>query len=90
MFPEYVEKFNQRQLSEQPASEQVSPVPPHDEDSSRPLSDKLDTSMQEDLKRVEALKEARKNKKQSFPTWMLLLLFSIFGVVMALPLLQPW
>lgn len=88
MFPEYVEKFNQGQLSEQPASEQASPVPPRDEDS-RTSSEKLGTSKQEDLKRVETQKEARKNKKQSFPTWMMLLLLSIFGVVMALPLLQP-
>ncbi|KAK9282321.1 hypothetical protein L1049_005235 [Liquidambar formosana] len=81
MFPEYVEKYNQQQLSEQqPVSEQVSPVLPQEADSK---------SMQEDRQRVETLEDTRKNRRQSFPTWMLVLMFSIFGIVMALPLLQP-
>lgn len=81
MFPEYVEKYNQ-QLAEQTLSEQVSPVPSQED--SRQL---LDTKMQ-DLKRVETPTDTIKNRSQTFPTWMLLLMVSIFGIVMALPLLQ--
>ncbi|CBI35791.3 unnamed protein product, partial [Vitis vinifera] len=85
MFPEYVEKYNQ-QLSEQSLSEQGSPAPSQED--SRRLLDKVGNSMREDLKRVETPKDTRKNRRQSFPTWMLVLLVSIFGIVMALPLLQ--
>ena len=82
MFPEYVDKYNQQLL----ASEQMSSEMPYDE-SSRPVLEKVLDSA-EGMKRVDGLKDMRKNKKQPFPTWMMLLLFSIFGVVMALPLLQ--
>lgn len=88
MFPEYVEKYNQQQLAEQVASEpRVSSENPHDK-SSKPALEKSLDSTGKDAKRVEGLKDARRKKKQPFPTWMMLLLFSIFGVVMALPLLQ--
>ena len=86
MFPEYVEKYN-RQLSEQTLSEQVSPVP--SEVDSRRLLDKVGNSLREDLKIVETPQDTRQKRRQSsFPTWMLLLMVSIFGIVMALPLLQ--
>ena len=87
MFPEYVEKYNQQQLSEQDASDRVLSEVPHDK-SSRPVLEKNLDSTGEGMKTVEELKDVRKNRKQPFPTWMMLLLFSIFGVVMALPLLQ--
>ncbi|KAA8541571.1 hypothetical protein F0562_022723 [Nyssa sinensis] len=87
MFPEYVEKYEQQQLSEQPVLEQLSPVLTQKENS-KPLLEKLGNSVQEDMNRVEALKDNKNGKRQSFPTWMLLLLVSIFGIVMALPLLQ--
>lgn len=87
MFPEYVEKYNQQQLSEQVATEQRETR--HDK-SSRSVSEKNSDSTGEDMKKVEGLKDVRRNKKQPFPTWVMLLLFSIFGVVMALPLLQLW
>uniref|UniRef100_I1KHJ8 UBC core domain-containing protein n=1 Tax=Glycine max TaxID=3847 RepID=I1KHJ8_SOYBN len=86
MFPEYVEKYNQQQLSEQAAPERVSSDTSPDK-SSRPVLEKKLESNGEDMRRVDGLKEVRKNRKP-FPTWMMLLLFSIFGVVMALPLLQ--
>ncbi|BBG98729.1 ubiquitin-conjugating enzyme 34, partial [Prunus dulcis] len=85
IFPEYVEKYNQQQLSEQLITERVSSE--LSQENSRPLLEKVDDSTG-GMKRLDALKEARKNKKQSFPTWMMLLLISVFGVVMALPLLQ--
>uniref|UniRef100_A0A5B7CDK8 E2 ubiquitin-conjugating enzyme n=1 Tax=Davidia involucrata TaxID=16924 RepID=A0A5B7CDK8_DAVIN len=82
MFPQYVEKYEQQQLSEQ-----LSPVLTQRENS-RPLLEKLGNSVQDDMNRVEAPKDNKNRRKQSFPTWMLLLLVSIFGIVMALPLLQ--
>ncbi|GAV87318.1 UQ_con domain-containing protein [Cephalotus follicularis] len=83
LFPEYVEKYNHQQL----VSEQFSPQSPQEEDG-RPKVVKFDTSLGEDMKRADTLKDARRDRKQSFPTWLMLLLVSIFGIVMALPLLQ--
>ncbi|KAJ6394320.1 hypothetical protein OIU77_023530 [Salix suchowensis] len=83
LFPEYVEKHNQELHSEQHVSSQAT-----QEDKSRPKLEKLGDSSMEDAKRVDALQGARRNRKQPFPTWMMVLLVSIFGVVMALPLLQ--
>lgn len=85
MFPEYVEKYNQQRLAEQQVLEQVSPDVPQEENS-KPNVEKVGNL--EDMKTVDTLKDTRKNKKQPFPTWMMLLLVSIFGIVMALPLLQ--
>ncbi|KAM3699133.1 hypothetical protein ACB098_05G002300 [Castanea mollissima] len=83
LFPEYVEKYNQQLLSEKLAAEQVSPEPSREENSSL-----MSKSVGEDVKRVDAVQDRRKAKKDSFPTWMMFLLVSIFGIVMALPLLQ--
>lgn len=88
MFPEYVEKYNKQQLSEQVTSEQPTSSETGQDKSPRSVLENNVESTGEDLKRVEGLKDARRNRKQGFPTWMMLLLFSIFGVVMALPLLQ--
>lgn len=88
MFPEYVEKYNKQQLSEQVTSEQPKSSETGQDKSPRSVLENNVESTGEDLKRVEGLKDARRNRKQGFPTWMMLLLFSIFGVVMALPLLQ--
>ncbi|GAY60314.1 hypothetical protein CUMW_201030 [Citrus unshiu] len=85
LFPDYVEKYNEQQLAEQRVSEQLSPES-RNEENSRPKVEKVGSG--EDMKTIDTPKEARKNRKQSFPTWMLLLLVSIFGIVMALPLLQ--
>lgn len=80
-----MEKYNEQQLAEQRVSEQLSPES-RNEENSRPKVEKVGSG--EDMKTIDTPKEARKNRKQSFPTWMLLLLVSIFGIVMALPLLQ--
>lgn len=89
MFPEYVDKYNQQQLPEQVAStEHMASETASQDKSSRPMLRKALESTGEETEIVGDLKDVRKNKKQSFPTWMMLLLFSIFGVVMALPLLQ--
>ncbi|KAJ4827600.1 hypothetical protein Tsubulata_026406 [Turnera subulata] len=87
LFPEYVEKYNQLQQSEQqPAPEQESSELPRG-DGSRPIVGP-GNALGEGVKKVDTPIDQRRNKKQVFPTWMMLLLVSIFGVVMALPLLQ--
>lgn len=85
LFPEYVEKHNEQQLAEQRVSEQLSPESPNEENSRQKVEK---VGLGEDMKTIDTAKQARKNRKQSFPTWMMLLLVSIFGIVMALPLLQ--
>lgn len=81
LFPEYVEKYEEQRLSEQPVVEEQ-PVVARQE--ANPLLDI--NGKRDELKRVEKPKEDV--KKQSFPTWMLVLLVSFVGLVMALPLLQ--
>ncbi|PKI37934.1 hypothetical protein CRG98_041671 [Punica granatum] len=91
MFPEYVDKYNQQQLSEQVVQEQVI--------SERRKENKPETSRDTNGNSTEgtanlkdevgsAEKDIPKNKKQAMPTWMILLLVSFFGLVMTLPLLQ--
>ncbi|XWS16099.1 hypothetical protein CRYUN_Cryun34aG0056500 [Craigia yunnanensis] len=75
LFQEYVDKYNKQQ--QQLVSEHL-----------KPEVEKLVNSSGEDVKKVDTLRDTRRNRKQSFPTWMMLLLFSIFGIIMALPLLQ--
>ncbi|XP_021902877.1 ubiquitin-conjugating enzyme E2 34-like [Carica papaya] len=88
LFPEYVEKYNQQQqLSEQSVPEQLPPKLSKNENS-RLKMEKLGHSSSEDMKGVNTLKDTKGNRKHSFPAWMMLLLVSIFGIVMALPLLQ--
>ncbi|XP_027169021.1 ubiquitin-conjugating enzyme E2 34-like isoform X1 [Coffea eugenioides] len=86
LFPEYVEKYEQ-QLSEQAVTDKVSPVSNPAENTRSSLGEHENPTRGE-INRIEPPKEV-KNQRHSFPTWLLLLLVSIFGVVMALPLLQP-
>ncbi|KAL3720717.1 hypothetical protein ACJRO7_005516 [Eucalyptus globulus] len=85
IFPEYVEKYNEQQLAEQHVSEQVGPEHPKDDNT---VTDRDGNATGAQVKNLNTPKEMRRNRKQSFPTWMMLLLISIFGLVMALPLLQ--
>lgn len=82
LFPEYVEKYNQLQH----VPEQVQSEAPGD-DGGRP---KVETGngLGEGMEKLDAQMDIKRNRKPVFPTWMMLLLVSIFGVVMALPLLQ--
>ncbi|KAJ0755708.1 putative ubiquitin-conjugating enzyme E2, ubiquitin-conjugating enzyme/RWD [Helianthus annuus] len=83
LFPEYVEKYEDQRLSEQPAIEEQ-PVVAKQEENSQDLLEKKD-----ELKRVETAKEdVKEGRKQSFPMWVVLLLVSFVGLVMALPLMQ--
>ncbi|XP_052175540.1 ubiquitin-conjugating enzyme E2 34-like isoform X2 [Diospyros lotus] len=88
IFPEYVQKYEQKQLADQRVEEHESTA--HNlKSNSRPLLEKMGNSKQEENpKRVEGPRDLKNARKQSIPTWVLLVLFSIFGVVMALPLLQ--
>ncbi|CAN4085102.1 unnamed protein product [Withania somnifera] len=86
LFPEYLEKYEQQQLLSQPVPEQLSSVQAVAENS-RPLLEHGNSTKHE-VNRVKHLKDAKKQQRKSCPTWLLLLLVSIFGVVMALPLLQ--
>ncbi|KAK6796081.1 hypothetical protein RDI58_009536 [Solanum bulbocastanum] len=87
LFPEYVEKYEQQQLPSQPVPEQLSSMPAGAE-KSRPLLEEHDNSTKDEVNRVKPLKDIKNQQRKSVPTWLLLLLVSIFGVVMALPLLQ--
>ncbi|CAO2824645.1 unnamed protein product [Amaranthus hypochondriacus] len=83
LFPEYVEKYNQQREQVQ---SQASLVPSQDESS----PSKSETSNNNRLETAANVEngDRRNNGRQSIPTWMLLLLFSIFGLVMSLPFLE--
>lgn len=85
LFPEYVDKYHQ-QLNEQAQSEKSS-SPSQGHNSSSP-KERIGNDVEENQEQG-AQKERIDNRRQSIPTWMLLLLFSFLGAVMALPLLQP-
>ncbi|XP_055832873.1 ubiquitin-conjugating enzyme E2 34-like [Solanum dulcamara] len=79
LFPEYVEEYEEQQLLVHSVQEQVSSMPTQAENC---------TPLLDGLNRVEPRKDMEIQRRKSLPTWLLLLLVSIFGVVMALPLLQ--
>ncbi|XP_068663439.1 ubiquitin-conjugating enzyme E2 34-like [Aristolochia californica] len=85
LFPEYVEKYNQQQQNgEQFVSEQT--LLRRETSKSGPLT----TKNVEGKDREETANDARNRRRtKKFPFWLLLLLASVFGIVMALPLLQP-
>ncbi|CAN0877794.1 Probable ubiquitin-conjugating enzyme E2 33 [Linum grandiflorum] len=88
LFPEYVEKYNlvQQQQSDQLVSD--APQEITQDENSRPTPENANGLLEEAGRVVDPAKDARRNRKQAFPTWVMLLLVSIFGIVMALPLLQ--
>lgn len=85
LFPEYVEKYNQQQLAEQAGTQQTTPESPQKNNTKAESENTVDPTKEDS---EGGLKERRKNKKQGLPAWIILLLVSVFGVVMALPLLQ--
>uniref|UniRef100_A0A0A9AV03 Ubiquitin-conjugating enzyme E2 34 n=1 Tax=Arundo donax TaxID=35708 RepID=A0A0A9AV03_ARUDO len=84
LFPEYVEKYNQQQQLEHAVAEpepQENPTPgPSPAVQQAPALDNKAKAV------VEARRE--KNQKKAVPFWMVLVMFSVFGAVMALPLMQ--
>ncbi|KAF8106067.1 hypothetical protein N665_0147s0025 [Sinapis alba] len=81
LFPEYVEKYKQQELAEQ--TQQTSQESPQESNAKAEPEQTVVNPTKE-----EGVKEKRKNKKQGLPAWIIVLLVSVFGVVMALPLLQ--
>ncbi|KAJ6836419.1 ubiquitin-conjugating enzyme E2 34-like isoform X2 [Iris pallida] len=85
LFPEYVEKHNQQELPEQSISEQAAsrehPVPQPATTLER--APKLEGA---DAKIVRNGRNRGRTKR--VPFWLLMLLVSVFGIVMALPLLH--
>ncbi|KAL8151676.1 hypothetical protein V2J09_021484 [Rumex salicifolius] len=82
MFPEYVEIYNTKQQDESAVS--PAPSPERNNAKLKKEDNVLDRLQAEDNKN-----NKRNKRKQPLPTWLLLLMFSIFGFVIALPLLQP-
>ncbi|XP_022563734.2 ubiquitin-conjugating enzyme E2 34 isoform X2 [Brassica napus] len=84
LFPEYVEKYKQQELAEQ--TRQTSPKSPQESNTKAESEKTVVNPTKEDSEG--GLKEKRKKKKQGLPAWIIVLLVSVFGAVMALPLLQ--
>ncbi|KAK9096448.1 hypothetical protein Sjap_021945 [Stephania japonica] len=89
MFPEYVDKYNQQRQAEKCASENVASVTPRKEDNEGTPAAPTKGSRKED-ESMGTVNDTRNNQKASnkFPFWLLVLLVSLFGVLMALPLVQ--
>ncbi|XP_010442532.1 PREDICTED: probable ubiquitin-conjugating enzyme E2 33 [Camelina sativa] len=88
LFPEYVEKYSQQQVAEEEAAtQQKTPEDSPESENPKVESEKSVAIKKEGIQEV-GLKERRRNKKEALPGWIVLLLVSIVGVVMALPLLQ--
>lgn len=78
-----MEKYNEH-IAEQARLEAASMTT--QEESSLLNSDTLDNNMQANVAKADG--DRINNRKQSVPTWVLLLLLSIFGLVMSLPFLE--
>lgn len=85
MFPEYVEKYEGQQLAEKAVPEQKRAEQASEE--ARPLLEQIGNSKGE-VNKPEPQRDIKNVRRQSFPTWVLVLLVSIFGIVISLPLLQ--
>ncbi|XP_047328857.1 ubiquitin-conjugating enzyme E2 34-like [Impatiens glandulifera] len=103
IFPEYMEKHEKLSNQSTNNDDELSPRLPNKENSQNPSllekrarnqEEKQGRNEEEDEEGVNNNKNPRRRqqeerrKKQSVPTWVLVLLFSVFGIVMALPLLQ--
>ncbi|XP_071713821.1 probable ubiquitin-conjugating enzyme E2 33 [Rutidosis leptorrhynchoides] len=86
LFPEYVEKYEEQKISVQ-AVVKEQPVAKREENL-QSLLDKNDGKKDEVKREEKPNEDVKQAKKPSFPTWMLVLLVSFVGLVMALPLLQ--
>ncbi|WOL06514.1 ubiquitin-conjugating enzyme E2 34-like [Canna indica] len=83
LFPEYVEKYQQQQAPTQSISE------PQTMDESSNHSTPTEENSKQGGQDREIVYDANKRRQsKQVPFWLVLLLLSIFGVVMALPLLQ--
>ncbi|XP_020578883.1 ubiquitin-conjugating enzyme E2 34-like [Phalaenopsis equestris] len=89
LFPEYVEKYNHNQLraveqsvSEQPTQkQQPNPTPSTTYEAAKRPENATEQNIPVNIAR-------NRQQTRNVPLWLLLLLASVFGVVMALPLFQ--
>ncbi|XP_071731970.1 probable ubiquitin-conjugating enzyme E2 33 [Rutidosis leptorrhynchoides] len=93
LFPEYVEKYEEQQIREQPTAAVEEQAVGKREQNSQPSFILVERNKQQQQGKKEEVEEQVKKanedvKKQSFPTWVLVMLVSFVGLVMALPLLQ--
>ncbi|KZV27539.1 CMP-N-acetylneuraminate-beta-galactosamide-alpha-2, 3-sialyltransferase 1 [Dorcoceras hygrometricum] len=88
LFPEYVVKYED-QLAAQQSVEQATPALIKTENCGPSLRKRGAKEEPSDVKSPQKL-NSRNVSRQSFATWLLLLLVLIFGSLMALPLLQLW
>ncbi|THU66300.1 hypothetical protein C4D60_Mb05t12690 [Musa balbisiana] len=82
LFPEYVEKYQQQQAL------LLSISGLQTKDDSRPPSTMAEESAKQGENRKVARDAPKGRQRKQFPLWLLLLVVSVFGGVMALPLLQ--
>ncbi|KAM0952450.1 putative ubiquitin-conjugating enzyme E2, ubiquitin-conjugating enzyme/RWD [Dioscorea sansibarensis] len=87
LFPEYVEKYKQGKCPVEPpvAEEQVQELPSMFVARAHERVGQIEAENKQEIIPNPVIMRQR-NK---IPVWLLLLLFSFFGIVMALPLLQP-
>lgn len=84
LFPEYVEKYHEQLISVKFAQEQAT-----QKTSSKAPTAPIGRGAKLEAQNNAAVEVAGQRKqKQQMPSWLLLLLVSIFGIVMSLPLLQ--
>ncbi|XP_010917360.1 ubiquitin-conjugating enzyme E2 34 [Elaeis guineensis] len=83
LFPEYVEKFQQQQIPEQSVSQQQM-----SEHRSSPPGVVEQAARLEGEDRKVVQNAGRRKQRKQIPFWLLLVMVSVFGIVMALPLLQ--
>ncbi|OAY79819.1 ubiquitin-conjugating enzyme E2 34-like [Ananas comosus] len=87
LFPEYVEKYREQQVPDHHPMpppvlpENAAPPPP-------PAVVRAPVVADEDRRVLNNNNAGKRRQKTQVPFWLLLLLISVFGVVMALPLLQ--
>lgn len=84
LFPEYVEKYEQLQAPEQSVSEQAM----NKEQSSPPSATVKQVKALEGTDMMVANNAGNRRQMKKVPFWLLMVLISVFGAVMALPLLQ--
>ncbi|KAJ0983747.1 hypothetical protein J5N97_002103 [Dioscorea zingiberensis] len=87
LFPEYAEKYKQVESPVEPISEeQVQELPSVFLGRARERAVQIEAeNRQEEI----VDNAAKRRQRNQIPAWLLMLLFSLFGLVMALPLLQP-
>uniref|UniRef100_A0A453R0N4 UBC core domain-containing protein n=1 Tax=Aegilops tauschii subsp. strangulata TaxID=200361 RepID=A0A453R0N4_AEGTS len=86
LFPEYVEKYNQQLEKEQTGAEpepQENPAP-----APSPAAVQQAAAMVNNIGRPVAEVRGEKKLKKRVPFWLMVVIVSVFGAVMALPLMQ--